>query len=74
LEEVKKSASDGKALIASAITNKGVSTAANASFEVMTNNISNITTINDVPQKGAATITPSTSTQTIAAGTYLTGT
>ena len=39
----------------------------------MKNNISGITTINDVPQKGAATITPSTSAQTIAAGTYLTG-
>ena len=39
----------------------------------MKNNISDITTINDVPQKGATTITPSTSAQTIAAGTYLTG-
>jgi hypothetical protein len=58
LENVKKSASDGKAAIATAITNKGINTASDATYAVMANNINSITTINDVPQKSAATITP----------------
>lgn len=43
-KELKKSVADGKALIASAITSKGVSTASNASFGTMANNIKNINT------------------------------
>ena len=39
LESVKKSVSDGKSSIASAITNKGVATAADATFATMVNNI-----------------------------------
>jgi hypothetical protein len=73
LEEVKKSASDGKAMVAAAVTNKGVSTSANATYEAIAANINGITTINDVPNRGAATITPGVSAQTIAAGQYLTG-
>ena len=73
LENVKKSASDGKSAIATAITNKGISTPSNASFNTMVNNISSIVTINDVPNQGAQTITPGTSNKTIPAGTYLTG-
>ncbi len=37
-----ESVADGKALIASAITNKGVTTEANASFAVMADNVNNI--------------------------------
>lgn len=73
LEEVKKSVSDGKTEVATAITAKGVTTATDAEFATMASNIESITTINDVTQKVAATITPGTSNQTIAAGTYLTG-
>lgn len=43
-KELKKSVADGKSLIASAITSKGVSTAASASFATMANNIRSIST------------------------------
>lgn len=42
LTNVKKSVSDGKSLIASAITEKGVETASDATFETMASNIGNI--------------------------------
>lgn len=42
--ETKKSVADGKALIASAITSKGVTTAADATFQVMATNISTMAT------------------------------
>ena len=42
--ELKNSVSDGKALVASAITDKGVATASDATFGVMANNIRNIPT------------------------------
>lgn len=42
LDELKTSVSNGKSLIASAITDKGVSTASNATFQTMANNIRNI--------------------------------
>ena len=73
LENVKKSASDGKSAIATAITNKGVSTSSDATYATMATNIGSIVTINDVPNQGAQTITPGTSNKTIPAGTYLTG-
>ena len=101
LDEIKKSASDGKALVAGAITDKGIETAADATFETMANNIDSITTIESasanmtatagdmladktaivagkvvvgtIPSKAAATITPGTSNQIIAAGQYLAG-
>ena len=41
IEALKKSVADGKALIASAITNKGVSTSADATFQQMANSINN---------------------------------
>ena len=44
LENVKKSASDGKASIATAITEKGIETAADATFAAMAENITNIQT------------------------------
>jgi hypothetical protein len=44
LEETKKSVSDGKTLVANAITAKGVSTSASATFATMANNIGNIQT------------------------------
>lgn len=42
MAEVKKSVSDGKSKIASAITDKGVSTLADATFDEITTNINNI--------------------------------
>lgn len=42
LQNLKKSVSDGKTLVADAITDKGVQTAADAEFAIMANNISNI--------------------------------
>ena len=45
LNELKTSVSNGKSLIASAITDKGVSTASDATFQTMSNNIRNITSI-----------------------------
>ena len=44
LEEVKTSVSEGKALIAAAVTDKGVATAADATFAAMANNIAAIET------------------------------
>jgi hypothetical protein len=58
LDEIKKSASDGKALVAGAITDKGIETAADATFETMVNNINNIITLDSVPSLEAAEITP----------------
>ncbi len=51
VDQLKKSVADGKALIASAITGKGVSTAADAAFGTMANNIKGIST---VPHIGSA--------------------
>ena len=45
LNEVKTSVSNGKSLIASAITDKGVSTASSATFQTMANNIRSINSI-----------------------------
>ena len=42
IEDLKKSVSDGKVLLAGAITNKGVNTASTDTFETMANNINNI--------------------------------
>lgn len=42
VEELKKSVSDGKVLVASAITGKGVTTAADATFATMASNIGSI--------------------------------
>ena len=44
INELKTSVSNGKSLIASAITDKGVSTASNATFQTMSNNIRSIQT------------------------------
>lgn len=45
ISSLKSSVSNGKSLIASAITDKGVSTASNATFQTMSNNIRKITSI-----------------------------
>ena len=42
IPDLKKSVSDGKVLLAGAITNKGVNTASTDTFETMANNINNI--------------------------------
>ena len=45
VQECFQSVSEGKSAIASAITGKGISTAADATFQTMANNISNISSI-----------------------------
>ena len=42
IEELKKSVSDGKTLVANAITAKGVTTATDATFQTMADNVANI--------------------------------
>lgn len=49
VNELKKSVSDGKSTVASAITAKGVSTAADATFATMATNILNIQTSKTYP-------------------------
>ena len=44
LDQTKKSVSDGKILVANAITAKGVTTATDATFATMANNINSIST------------------------------
>lgn len=60
LNEVFQSVSDGKSLVASAITDKGVATASDATFQTMATNIGNIPSGADV----VYTHTQSTSTTT----------
>lgn len=62
LSECFQSVSDGKTLIATAITDKGVQTAATDSFSTMATNISNIS--------GGGGITPTGTIQISANGTY----
>lgn len=50
IQSLGESVADGKALIASAITSKGITTAADASFTVMCENINNIITNNPINQ------------------------
>ena len=64
-QEVKTSVSNGKSAIASAITDKGVSTASDATFQTMANNIRNIST--NVPMN--LTLTSSTGLIDIARST-----
>ena len=48
LDEVKTSVSEGKTLIAAAVTDKGVQTAATDTFQTMANNIRNISELNNI--------------------------
>ena len=73
LDELKKSGSDGKSLVAGAITDKGIETAADATFEQLAANISSIVTLDSAPGLEAAEIMPGTSDQVIEAGNYLRG-
>lgn len=47
VETLKKSVSDGKSLVANAITGKGINTATDAAFQIMADNIKKITTVSD---------------------------
>lgn len=79
MEAVKKSVSDGKTLVANAITAKGVTTATDATFETMANNIAMISSggtpsmahkvIGVTPGKGNTTATAKFSISD--GGTYL---
>lgn len=53
ITELKKSVSDGKSLVAGAITDKGVNTATDATFATMAKNISNISTGTDTSDANA---------------------
>lgn len=54
LEEVKKSVSDGKELVANAITNKGIETATDATFATIATNIENIPILDTSDANAAA--------------------
>lgn len=51
LDEVFQSVSNGKSKVAAAITDKGVNTAADATFDIMAENIKNITTTGKIEDK-----------------------
>lgn len=76
IETCFQSVSNGKTLLASAITDKGVTTAQDATFETMATNISNISGINNISltevhaKKGLNTAFTSTYTAS-ASGTYM---
>lgn len=55
VNEIKKSVSDGKTLVADAITEKGIETATNAAFATMAENISHINTGTDTSDATALT-------------------
>lgn len=55
VEELKTSVSEGKALIAGAVTDKGVPTASDASFNTMATNIASITTLSSDTNDATAT-------------------
>lgn len=55
IEELKKSVSDGKTLVANAITEKGVSTSSDDTFETMATNILAIESGSDEPTKTVTT-------------------
>lgn len=59
MEEVKKSVSDGKSKVASAITDKGVATEATDTFDVMTDNIGKIQTGMNIGRVLESTMTTS---------------
>ena len=65
IEELKKSVSNGKELVAGAITEKGVTTAADAAFATMADNIGQIETGSEIKLQESKTISPSTSKQTV---------
>lgn len=66
IEDLKKYVSDGKTLVADAITVKGVETAADAAFAKMAENICQIETGGtDINIQESKTVSPSTAVQTI---------
>lgn len=64
VEDLKKSVSDGKTLVADAITEKGVETAANATFVTMAENIGQIETGSDIVLQ-EKNVSPTTSVQNV---------
>lgn len=65
IENLKKSVSDGKELVADAITGKGVETATDATFTTMAENIGQIETGNDIVLQESKTVNPTTSVQNV---------
>ena len=62
LNSLKTSVSSGKQLVASAVTGKGVSTAADASFQTIANNINSLKTASKLTLVKEVTLTNSTDT------------
>lgn len=73
LSAIKKSVSDGKTLVAGAITAKGIDTATDAEFATIAANIDSIVTLDSAPGLEAQSYTPGTSNIVIGAGNYLKG-
>ena len=73
LSAIKKSVSDGKTLVAGAITAKGIDTATDAEFATIASNIESIVTLDSAPGLEAQSYTPGTSNIVIGAGNYLRG-
>lgn len=73
LSAIKKSVSDGKTLVAGAITAKGIDTATDAEFATIASNIESIVTLDSAPGLEAQSYTPGTSNIVIGAGNYLKG-
>lgn len=67
INNLKKSVSDGKTLVANAITDKGIETAADAEFATMAENVGKIETGSKVKLQDSKTVSPSTESQTITA-------
>lgn len=65
INDLKKSVSDGKKLVADAITDKGVETAADAEFATMADNIEQIETSSKIVLQGNKDVHPTTSIQVI---------
>lgn len=65
VEDLKKSVSDGKTLVADAITEKGIDTAADATFATMAENIWQIGTGGDINLQESVTVKSTLSQQTI---------
>lgn len=71
ISSLKKSVSDGKTLVANAITAKGVSTATDSTFSTMANNINSIKTASSISPSSTHSYGTSSASLRLSAGTYI---